>query len=176
MNRTCTWKSCVAAALVIVTGIWVVGDARSVQGKAEDEVKQAFSDLQIALGAKDPAKIWALIDSDTQSDAEKIAKRIKTGYGKANDTQKAELEKSFGLTADELARVDGKLLMKTKQFIGKYEELADRKGTVITGITVQGDSATVNYTEADGDKVKLNLKRQDGKWKAAMPMPSFSSK
>jgi hypothetical protein len=63
------------------------------------------------------------------------------------------------------------MLIKTKRFLGKYDEIPDSK---ITGITVQGESATLNYLEPDGDKEKLIYTRQDGKWKVAMPMPKFT--
>ena len=41
----------------------------------------------------------------------------------------------------------------------------------IEKITVQGDRATVNYVEPDGDKEKLGLVKQDGRWKVSVPMP-----
>jgi hypothetical protein len=143
----------------------------SAQGKGEDDIKQAFGQLQGAIKAKAAAKIWALLDSDTQADAEKIAKKVKGVYKKANEKDKAEHETNLGLTADEFAKLDGPLLLKTKRFLGKYDEIPDSK---ITSIAVQGDSATVNYLESDGDKEKLTYTRQDGKWKVAMPMPKFT--
>ena len=93
------------------------------------------------------------------------------GYKKANDKEKADQQEKLGLAADELAKVDGKMLLKTKPFfLSKYGELP---GSKITGVTITGDSATLNYVEDDGDKEKMTYTRQDGKWKAALKMPSF---
>jgi hypothetical protein len=164
-------KWCPVGLLAAVAVALLVQDTWSAQGKAEDEVKDAFIALQGAIKAKDPAKIWALLDSDTQSDADKAAKKVKSAYKKANDKQKADQEKNLGLTPDELAKLDGQLLLKTKRFLGKYDEVVDSK---ITSIAVKGDTAVLNYVEADGDKEKFNYTRQGGKWKVAMPLPEFA--
>jgi hypothetical protein len=143
-------------------------DTRSAQGKAEDEVKEAFVQMQGAIKAKDPAKIWPLLDSATQADAERTVKIMKAVYKKADDKGKARQEASLGFSAEDFAKLDAQMLLRSRPFQTKYDEIADCK---ITGITVQGDAATLNYTEADGDKEKLTYTRQDGKWKAAMQMP-----
>jgi hypothetical protein len=149
----------------------VAAGLASAQGKAEDELRQAFGQLQGAIKAKDATKIWALLDSDTHADAEKVAKKLKGIYKKAGDKEKVEHQTNLGLTAEEFAKLDGMMLLKTKRFLGKYDEIPDGK---ITGITVQGDSAMVNFLEPDGDKEKIVYSRQDGKWKAAMPLPKFT--
>jgi hypothetical protein len=42
-------------------------------------------------------------------------------------------------------------------------------------VSVDGNKATVDYTEADGDQEKLHLVRQDGKWKLSLKdMPKAS--
>jgi hypothetical protein len=172
MNRSFRLKWRPVVVLAAIAGALLVQDVRSAQGKADDEVKEAFVALQGALKAKDAAKIWTLLDSDTQADATKAAKKVKGVYNKANDTEKAGYEKNLGLTADEFAKLDGQLLLKTKRFLGKYDEVIDSK---IIGVTVKGDSATLNYLEADGDKEKLEYTRQGGKWKVAMPLPKFTN-
>ena len=61
----------------------------------------------------------------------------------------------------------------------KYEfiiEKADTESGPWTEVTtlktdVQGDKATVNYLESDGDKEKLTLVKEDGKWKVSLAMP-----
>src|SRR6267378_2488037 len=63
----------------------LVQQALSAQGKGEDEIKQAFGQLQGAIKAKAAPKIWGLLDSFTQADAEKIAGRVKAIYKKANE-------------------------------------------------------------------------------------------
>jgi hypothetical protein len=142
----------------------------SAQGKVEDEVKDAFGKLQAAIKGKDAAKIWDLLDSTTQADADRSAKLVKNAYKKADDKLKAKQVEALGLKAEEIPNLDGKGLLKTKPFFAKYHEIADSK---ITGISVQGDSATLNYLEPDGDKEKLNYSKQGGMWKAALPMPQF---
>jgi hypothetical protein len=134
----------------------------------EEPARQAFVALQTALKAKDADKLWALLDTDSQADAERAAKAVQEAYTKAPADAKAEQEKALGLTGPELAGINGKTFLKTKRFLGKYDEVADSK---IEKVTVQGDTATVNYVESDGDKVKLNLVRQGGQWKASLPMP-----
>jgi hypothetical protein len=171
MNRNFRSKWCPVVVLAVIAGALLAQDIRSAQGKAEDEVKQAFVALQGAIKAKDAAKIWDLLDTDTRLDAEKAAKKVKGVYKKANDKEKADHEKNLGITPDEFAKLDGQLLLKTKRFLGKYDEIPDSK---ITGITVKGDSATLNYLEPDGDKEKLDYTRQAGKWKVAMPLPPFT--
>jgi hypothetical protein len=171
MPRSFWSKAWPAMTLALLGTVLLAQDLRSAQGKAEDEVRDAFTALQGALKAKDAAKVWALIDSDTQADAEKNAKKVKSAYKKASDKEKADHEKGLGLTADDFAKLDGQLLLKTKRFLGKYDEIITSK---ITGVTVQGDSATVDYLEADGDKVKAGYTRQQGKWKVALPMPTFT--
>lgn len=160
-----------ALALAAIAYTLVVNDTRSAQGTAENAVKDAFVALQAALKAKDTAKIWGLLDSDTQADADKAAKKLKSTYKKASAQEKAEHEKNHGLTPDEFSKLDGQLLIKSRRFLGKYDEISDSK---ITGITAQGETATVNYVEMDGDKEKVNYTRQGGQWKVALPLPKFT--
>jgi hypothetical protein len=171
MQRVFQAPWCAAVVLACFASLLLTRETQSAQGKAEDEIKEAFGQLQGALKAKDAAKIWALLDSDTQTDAEKAAKKVKAAYQKANDKEKTEHEKNLGLAAEDFAKLDGPLLIKTKRFLGKYDEIP---GSKITGVTVQGESATLNYLEADGDKEKLTYARQSGKWKVALPMPKFT--
>ena len=107
-----------------------------MQGKTEDEVKAAFAALQAAVKAQDAGKTWELLDNATKADAERNAKIVMAGYKKANDKEKADQQEKLGLAADELAKVDGKMLLKTKPFfLSKYGELP---GSKITGVTITG--------------------------------------
>jgi hypothetical protein len=139
--------------------------APSARADAEDDVRAAFAAYQAALKSGDPEKIWPLLDSDTQAAAEKVAKTYRESYEKANDTDKAKLEKSFGLKAEEMAKMTGKVYLKSKRFLGKYDEIP---GSKLTKVTIKGNEATVDYTEEDGDKEKLQMVRQDGKWKVVV--------
>jgi len=171
MIRNPGLKWCPVVVLAVVACALLSQPAHSAQGKAEDEVKDAFGKLQGAIKAKDNGKIWGLLDTDSQADAERTAKVVKGLYKKANDKEKGEHEKDLGLSAAEINKLDGQLLLKTKAFLAKYDEIP---GSKITGVTIQGDSATLNYLEADGDKEKLTYTRQEGKWKAALAMPKFT--
>jgi hypothetical protein len=141
------------------------------QASSTDEVKsvsETFAAFQEALKERDVDKIWALLDSDSQADAERAAKAIQDAYAKAGAEQKAKQEKGLGLEGGELAALTGKGFLKTKRFHGKYDEVP---GSKIDKVTVKGDSASVDYTEADGDKETLKLVRQQGKWKLRVQIP-----
>jgi hypothetical protein len=137
----------------------------AVRAADEDDAKEAFTAFQAAIKAADHEKLWSLVDTATQADADKYAKTVQASYAKAGDDEKAKLEKAFGLSADEMSKITGKLFLKSKPFLGKYHEVP---GSKIDKVTVEGDKATVNYTEEDGDKEKLQLVKQDGKWKLSV--------
>src|SRR5262245_6919635 len=112
----------------------------SAQTKDEDQVRAAWTKLQAAIKSKDAGKIWDLLDSDTRDDADRAAKKVKAAYKKADAKEKTEHEEGLGLSADELAKLTGTLLLKSKRFHAKYYEIPDSK---VTGITVKGDMATL---------------------------------
>ena len=138
-----------------------------VRAAAEDDVRSAFAELQKALKAKDPDKIWTLLDTSTQKAAEAEAESIRSTYDKAGAKDRTKLEKALGLTRDEIGKLTGKSYLKSTKFNAKTYEIPDGK---ITKVTVDGDKATVFYDEPDGDKEKLSLVRQDGKWKLIVPV------
>jgi hypothetical protein len=143
----------------------------SSPAEEEGAVRAQFAALQAALKGGDPDKLWMLLDSKSQADAERAAKTIQTTYGKASAEEKAEQEKALGLTGPELAGLTGKGFLKTKRFQRKYHDLPD---STIEKVLIQGESATVHYLESDGDKEKAIFVRQDGKWKAWLTMPNVS--
>ena len=134
----------------------------------EKAIKDTFAAFQAALEARDADKLWALLGSDSQADAESAAKTLRESFVKANAEQKAEQEKALGLPAAELAKLTGAGFLKTKRFHGKYHEVP---GSKIAKVTAQGDKVKVEYIEEDGDRETLNLVRQDGKWKLSLKMP-----
>jgi vancomycin permeability regulator SanA len=136
--------------------------------EAEAAARETFAALQTALKAKDAEKVWDLLDGDSQADAEREAKAVREAYTKASTEEKAEQEKQLSLPGTELAALTGKGYLKTKRFLSKYEEIPESK---IDKVTVQGDKATINYTEPDEEKEKLTLVRQDNKWKVSLSMP-----
>src|SRR5205823_652580 len=123
--------------------------ASTAAAKGEEEpARQTFVALQAALKAKDADQLWAMLDTESQADAERAAKVVQEAYTKATPDAKAEQEKALGLSGAELGALTGKGFLKTKRFLGKYDEVIDSK---IDKVTVQGDTATVNYIESDGD-------------------------
>ena len=134
----------------------------------EDDIRRAFKEFQGAIKARDPHKIWELLDNDSQADANRAALAVQAAFGKADDKTKAEFAKKYGLSAKELGEMTGKLFLKSNRFHGKYYEIPDSK---IDSIKVKGDTARLIYLEEDGDKDKLTLVKQKGQWRFVVPMP-----
>ena len=152
--------------LLVGTALLVgVAVAPSCRAADEDDVQAAFVEFQAALKSGDPEKIWPLLVKETQDNADKAASLLKRNYEKAKPAEKKVLEKAFGLSDVELKDVTGKVYLKSKRFLGKYHEIP---GSKFDKATVEGDKATVNYTEDDGDKEKLALVKQDDKWKVSI--------
>jgi hypothetical protein len=131
-------------------------------------VREVVTAFQAALEARDAAKLWSLLDSESRSDAERSAKAIQDAYAKASPKEKTDQEEALGLPGTELAALTGTGFLKTKRFHGKYHDVP---GSTIDKVNIKGDTAKVDYTEEDGDKENLQLVRQDGQWKLSLPMP-----
>jgi hypothetical protein len=155
------------AVLVLAGGLWS-GAPRARAGAKEDEVKKVFRAFQAALKANDSGKVYALLDSASSRAADRAARYVKSAYTRAADERKKKIVKSLGLPGAALAKLTGKSFLKSKPFRTKYDEVP---GSTIRTVVIQGNRATVNYTEEDGDKEKLRLNRQQGKWKVSAPMP-----
>jgi hypothetical protein len=157
-------RSKLLGTLLFFTFGFVVSDLLA----GEDEIRQAFTQLQKAIKARDPEAIWGLIDGDSQADANRAAKAVQAAYAKAGDTSKGDFAKKYGLTAKELAAMNGKLFIKSDRFHGKYYEVP---GSKFDTVKVKGDTARMTYIEDDGDKEKFSLVRKKGEWKFIIPMP-----
>ncbi len=168
-NRANAAPVLLAAALVLVSGC--PNPTGTPAGKDEDEVRAAFTAFQAALKARDADKLWSQLDSESQADAERAAKAAKAAYEAASGDEKAQQEKALGLSAAEISALTGKGFLRTKRFQGKYDEVPESK---LDKVSVQGNTATVNYVEPDGDKEKFTLVRQDGRWALVVPMPKGS--
>jgi hypothetical protein len=158
---------------VAVLGVAMITGCTKPTGQSspsgdDKSVKDTFEAFQAALKTQDADKLWSLLDSDGRADAERAATATREAYAKASAEQKAEQEKDLGLSGAELAKLSGKGFLKSKRFIGTYDEVPDSK---ISKITIKGDTATIDYLEADGDKKKFQLVRQEGAWKLSLAMP-----
>lgn len=149
-----------AASVLVLTPLVVRADDDS-------EVKDVFVSFQAATKAKDVEKIWPLLDAASQKAVEKAAAALTADYAKATDAGKTQLQTLFGLTAEEIGKLNSmpQLYCKSKRFLKQWGEVP---GSQITGVDVRGDKATVKYTETDGDKEKLELNKQEGKWKIVL--------
>jgi hypothetical protein len=137
----------------------------------EPLVRQVFAGLQAAVKGGDAEKLWTLLTSESQADADHAAQAIRDDYAHAGSEQKARDEKELGLAGAELAGLTGKGFLKTMRFRRKLQDLP---GSVIDQVVIEGDNATVHYTEPDGDKEKAIFIRQDRHWKAWVVMPKTS--
>jgi hypothetical protein len=144
------------------------GGSSAPAGGEQKAVLDAFIALQAALKEGDADKLWAMLDADSQAEAERAAKAIQAAYAKASAEEKAEQEKALGLPGAELAGLTGKGFLKTRRFQGKYDEIPESK---VEKVAAQGEKATVNYVEPDGDHEKLTFVRQEGQWKVSLRMP-----
>jgi hypothetical protein len=113
------------------------------EGRDERPVRDAFTAFQAALKAHDGDKLWELIDADSQAGAERAGKAV---------------------------NLSGKDFVKSDHF-GGQKQLDELPGGKIEKVSVQGDKATVNYVEADGDHEKLKMVREGGQWKVSAPIP-----
>jgi hypothetical protein len=130
---------------------------------AESAVRAQFKELQAAYKARDAERIWGLIASQSQAEAETQAKVLRGAWEKADAGERARMEKDEGLSAGELARLTGKEYLRTTRFHHKQDEVA---GSAVERVTVGDDRATVYYLEQDGDHEKMNFFREEGQWKA----------
>jgi hypothetical protein len=168
MNRFRVGLLLAAAAVAGCSG----GQSAAPSGSSSEEeaqVKQTFAAFQKALRVKDADKVWDLLDDDSRADAQRVAKAISDAYAKATADEKAKQEKELDLPGAELSILSGTGFLKTKRFLGKYNEIPESK---VEKVVLVGDKATINYTEDDGDKEKLAAVRQGGQWRLTVPMPS----
>jgi hypothetical protein len=134
----------------------------------EEAARKTFAELQSAIKSQDADKLWMLLDSKSQADAERAAKDIQTAHRTASAEEKSKQEESLGMPGAELTGLTGKGFFKTKRFQKKYHEFPESS---IEKIVVQGDNAAVHFLEPDGDHEKMIFVRKDGQWKAWLPLP-----
>src|SRR5262245_53760320 len=158
------YRRTIAVFVTFAAGLLAAPTALAVE---EDQVKEVFTTFQTSGMAKDGDKLWDIFDTSSREAAEKKAKIFKDAYAKANADKKKEVEKKLGLTADEMANLNGKTYLKSTDYYGKYYEVP---GGTIEKIAIDDKKATVFVKEEDGDKEKYDLVNQDGKWKmVALP-------
>jgi hypothetical protein len=166
MARITLWRGWPLLLLALAAGC--TGSTSSTPSPSQDEakVRAAFEDVQKALKAKDADKLWGLLDSTSQKDADRAAKAWQDKLAKAEPDQ---IKKDLGISADELPKLTGKSFLKTEAFFEKeIDELA--QSTKIDNIKIEGDKATVFYKDPKGETDKVTFTRQDGQWRVHLDM------
>jgi hypothetical protein len=130
-------------------------DRTTVQ--AEAEVRERFADLQAVAKKRDLDRLWGMLSGKSQAAAEKEAEALRAAHEKAAPDERARLEKFTGLTAEQLAKLTGKGFLQTARFLHKSGEMGE---STVERVTASGDSATVYFTEQDGDKEKMVFLRE----------------
>src|SRR5437899_2411482 len=94
----CTPQS---ARLMFFCVAFVVGCSKTTDvlpSSEEGRVREAFTALQDALKTRAADKLWKLLDSDSQADAERAAKAVQAAYANADGKEKSAQEKALGLS------------------------------------------------------------------------------
>lgn len=168
--RGCTWLGLLL--LGIATGC-ASKPPEDPASKDEPVLRQRFAELQNAIKNGETDKLWKILDSRSQAEAEKTAQAIRAAYTSAGPEQKAKQEAALGVSAADLADMTGKTILSSKPFQkSKYHELPDSKIERVVGT---GDDATIYYLETDGDREKLIWTKQDGNWHVWLAMPKIAS-
>jgi len=157
-------RVCWPAVALLIVGCGSPPSQKGTAAGEEAQLREAFAAYQQALKDKNGDKLWDLLSAEAQADADRAAKKVRDDYARADDAAKAKLAKDLGLGGDQLANLTGRDYLKTPRFLGKQHEVP---GSKFEGASVQGDKATVNYVEEDGDKEKLPFVREGGRWKVA---------
>jgi hypothetical protein len=149
-----------------------VKQAADTSAAEETKVRERFQELQTALKAGDTDKLWNMLDTKSQTEADQIAKTVRESYASASAAEKTKWEEQLGLAGDAAAKLTGQGYLKSKRFQRKFREVPEGK---IEKVTFQNnDSATVNFDEPDGDHEKAIFLRQAGQWKVWLTMPKVA--
>jgi hypothetical protein len=155
-----------ASALALV---YALLGAVQVTATRQDKVAKTFKSFQEALVVKDPLKIWALLDKDSQNSAKQAAELVKSSCGFAGPDEKAKMIATYGLPGEVLGALSPPGFVGTKVFLGKYRAVPVSK---IADVALDGDRATIVYVDPDGDKGKLSFRKRGPWWKMSAPMPA----
>jgi hypothetical protein len=177
--------------LWFLSHVWLIGCTRdapppkpetNTDSPQQAAVRQEFNRLKAALAALREAKkgadenVWELLGPDSQAAAEKKAKVVKSAYAKLADKDKAEMEKKTGLSAKELADMNGKTFVKSQIFQRKYDKVPDSE---VSKITVKGNTASLVFIDPGKNSVTVGLvcpepssQPQVDRWKFNLEMPA----
>ena len=170
--------------------VWLIGCARNAlppkpetntDSPQQAAVRQEFNKLKAGLAALRESKkgaddqVWELLGPDSQAAAEKKAKVVKSAYAKLADKNKAAMEKKIGLSAKELAEMNGKTFVKSQIFQRKYDKVPNSE---VSKITVKGNTATLVFIDPGKNTVTVGLVCPEpssqplvDRWKFNLEMP-----
>jgi hypothetical protein len=146
-------------------------EAKGAKGQPEstDQVKARFGELQAAAKAGDVERLWALLASKSQTDAERIAKEVRSAYAEASAEAKKRQEESLGMSGKELTELTAKGYLRSKRFRKKSDEIA---GGQFKKVAVEAESATVYFFDPeDNETERVVFVREGEEWKAWLPIP-----
>jgi hypothetical protein len=132
--------------LLVVCNVGCPSPTGSPTGRGDEDEKalgETFAALQRAVEKQDADQVLALFDQESR---DKLERAAKADSKSARDFLKDDL----------LPR-------------HPYDEYPDGK---LTRVAVQGDTATAEVTEPDGDKYRLTFVREGGRWKVKAPKTS----
>jgi hypothetical protein len=154
--------------IALLASICIALSADQVMAQDSEALRKQFAEVQKAVQSKDAGKLWELLGSKSQGDAEKIAREIRETFAKGTAEEKRKQAETLGLDAKDLNQLTGKAYLMSAPVWRKLKELPESK---IARIVLTGDNATLHYLETDGDKEKMIFVRQGNDWKAWLILP-----
>ena len=114
-------------------------------------------------------RLWAPLASKSQTDAERVAKEVRSAYAEAGAEAKKRQEEALGLSGKELAGLTAKGYLRSKRFRKKSDEIA---GGQFKKVAVEAESATVYFFDPeDNETERVVFVREGGEWKAWLSVP-----
>src|SRR5262245_48906484 len=160
----------IVTASILFAGCNTTPNSSSGPKPADDQQpKQVFEEFQKAFEQRQSDRMWALLDTSTQSAAERLAEANRTAYATEAAAERTERAKKLGLSAGEIAKLTGAGYLDSKPFRTKYRDVPEYK---VVKSAVDGDKARIDLLADDGDKATFELVRSGGAWKFQLPMPT----
>ncbi len=166
------------AVLLVAVAIGCTrGPSGTQREKDEAVIRERFADLQAALKGLQAnpydahaRKVFDLLHTDTQQNADRTAKSVSDQYARADDAAKAKIGAALGVSGADFQRLSGLDYLRGKVFLNAYQAVADSK---LDKITFERDKAWAHYQETGGahDSGKVEFAQQDRQWKIILPIP-----
>jgi hypothetical protein len=166
---------------VVLLMAMAIGCTRAPTGaqreKDEAVVRERFTALQDAFKAvqakpddANTRKLFDLLHTDSQQNADRAAKSVSDQYVRADDAAKAKISAALGVSGADFQRLSGIDYLRSKVFLNTYQAVADSK---LDKITFERDKAWAHYQETGSarDSGKVEFALQDQQWKIILPIP-----